>query len=138
MIGTAFVLPTYGMPCCGHRIAEHTDDQSNWGKGAPPACSCCMGAARLGAALLLMDDPLSFFDLRMRSLDRNPGDPISLCSECEADADWSVWLHTPEWGNSGGLTLVRCTGHALEAITTVAVSVTHGSPTDSAPSPESS
>jgi hypothetical protein len=55
---TGFVLPTYGMPCCGHRITQHTDEPSTWGQ-PPPACSCCRGAARLGAALLLMAETAS-------------------------------------------------------------------------------
>lgn len=62
-------------------------------------------------------EPLASFDLRMRHIDREPGDPINLCSTCHQPAHWSVWLHTPEWGTGdAGLTLVLCTRDAIEAI----------------------
>jgi hypothetical protein len=57
------------------------------------------------------------FDLRLRSIDRKPGEPISLCSDCQDHASWSVWLHTPVWSSDGGLTLVLCTRHALNTVT---------------------
>jgi hypothetical protein len=59
---------------------------------------------------------LARYDLRLRSLDRAPGEPINLCSRCESQAYWSVWLHTPEWGPNGGVTYVLCTVHALAAL----------------------
>lgn len=62
-------------------------------------------------------EPLSRFDLRLRSLDRQPDEPISLCSKCAGPAYWSVWLHTPEWGPEGGATYVLCTKDALDALT---------------------
>jgi hypothetical protein len=61
-------------------------------------------------------DPLSTYDLRLRSLDLEPGDPIYLCSECDEPAQWSVWLHTPEWGPQGGMTRVLCLIHALAIV----------------------
>ena len=60
---------------------------------------------------------LSRYDLRLRSLDRQPGEPISLCSDCDEPASWSVWLHTPEWMRTGGATYVLCTRHALNQVT---------------------
>jgi len=59
-------------------------------------------------------EPLSTYDLRLRSLDQKRE---YLCSECNDWADWSVWLHTPEWMPEGGLTRVLCTAHALTALT---------------------
>lgn len=63
-------------------------------------------------------EPLARYDLRLRSLDRQPGDPISLCcaAGCQRTAVWSVWLHTPDWGPQGGATLVRCHRHAFAAL----------------------
>jgi hypothetical protein len=65
-------------------------------------------------------EPRSAYDLRLRSLDRIPGEPINLCSTCNGVASWSVWLHTPEWMPNGGLTLVLCTPHALGRVATEA------------------
>lgn len=59
---------------------------------------------------------LSRYDLRLRSLDRKPGEPVYECSRCGLVARCSVWLHTPEWGPNGGATRVLCTMHAVELI----------------------
>lgn len=60
---------------------------------------------------------LSAFDLRFRSLDPLPGEPINLCSACLDPAKWSIWLHTPEWGpGDAGDTRVLCTPHAIERV----------------------
>ncbi|MCW2601845.1 MAG: hypothetical protein JWM02_3674 [Frankiales bacterium] len=67
--------------------------------------------AQAGVGSVVPD--LSSYDLRLRSLDREPGEPIWLCSTCDCPADWSVWLHTPEWGAQGGDTRVLCTVDAL-------------------------
>lgn len=69
-------------------------------------------------------EPLSVYDLRLRSLDRLPGEPINLCSMCGNPAHWSVWLHTPEWGSQGGVTLVLCTVDALDQLADVTHEVT--------------
>jgi hypothetical protein len=61
--------------------------------------------------------PLARYDLRLRSLDPEPGEPIWLCSTCDEPAHWSVWLHTPEWGPQGGDTRVLCTIDALSWLT---------------------
>lgn len=61
-------------------------------------------------------EPLSRYDLRLRSLDRGRGEDIYLCSRCDDVAYWSVWLHTPDWGSDGGATYVLCTTHALAAV----------------------
>lgn len=64
-------------------------------------------------------EPLSAYDLRLRSLDRGTrvrGEGINLCSTCGSIAYWSVWLHTPEWGPQGGATYVLCTKDALAAL----------------------
>lgn len=66
------------------------------------------------------DEVLARYDLRLRSLDRQSDEPIYLCSVCDRAAAWSVWLHTPEWGSQGGATYVRCTAHALRALTEAA------------------
>ena len=56
------------------------------------------------------------YDLRMRSIDRKPGEPIDLCP-CGAVAEWSVWLHTPEWGRgNAGETRVSCYSCAIADI----------------------
>jgi hypothetical protein len=62
---------------------------------------------------------LAKFDLRLRSVDRQLGEPVPLCGRCPERALWSAWFHMPGWGN-GGLTLVLCTEHALEALETEA------------------
>lgn len=63
-------------------------------------------------------EEFSAYDLRLRSLDRQRGEPINLCSTCGHAAFWSVWLHTPDWGTgNAGLTLVLCTPCALAAVT---------------------
>lgn len=74
----------------------------------------------------MSDDPVataatveefSAYDLRFRSIDRQPGDPINLCSTCHEPAPWSIWLHTPEWGTgNAGATYVLCTRHAIERV----------------------
>lgn len=59
----------------------------------------------------------SAYDLRFRSLDRQPHEPIYTCSECRDLAEWSIWLHTPEWGTgNAGDTRVLCTPHAIERV----------------------
>lgn len=59
---------------------------------------------------------LSRYDLRLRSLDGDDGP--WLCTECTGPtvAAWSVWLHTPEWGPTGGMSRVLCTSHALTLV----------------------
>lgn len=67
-------------------------------------------------------EEFSAYDLRLRSIDREPGEPINLCSGCGEVAYWSVWLHTPEWGSgNAGLTVVRCTPCAITALVREAV-----------------
>lgn len=62
-------------------------------------------------------EEFSAYDLRFRSIDRKPGDPINLCSTCHERAAWSIWLHTPEWGSgNSGATYVLCTPHAIERV----------------------
>lgn len=68
-----------------------------------------------------MSEPLSRFDLRLRSLDLEPGEPICLCSGCGGVASWSVWLHTPEWGRGeAGDTRVLCNPCSLDLVGTTA------------------
>lgn len=62
-------------------------------------------------------EEFSTFDLRLRSLDREKGEPFYTCSGCNDLASWSVWLHTPEWGTgNAGATRVLCTTCALKAV----------------------
>lgn len=49
---TGLVLPDYGMPCCGHRVVQHSDEPHGYGDTS--RCSCCTSARRLANALMLM------------------------------------------------------------------------------------
>lgn len=79
----------------------------------PPGAST--GASTAGAEQ--PKEPMSAYDLRLRSLDLASGEPVWLCSTCSLPAHWSVWLHTPEWPENGGLTRVVCHQHAIEMLT---------------------
>lgn len=61
----------------------------------------------------MSDDELSRFDIRLRSLDQGPGGNLCCKGDCGALAEWSVWVHDPTWGPTGGATYVRCHRHAL-------------------------
>lgn len=48
------VLPTYGMPCCGHRIVQHEPDDVTGSAG----CRCCeTGRVPTSALVLMADEP---------------------------------------------------------------------------------
>lgn len=49
-----FTLPTYGMPCCGHRVVEHGSESK--ATSSSRDCRCCRDGERLADALLLMAD----------------------------------------------------------------------------------
>lgn len=65
-----------------------------------------------------MAEKFAAYDLRIRSIDRQPGEPVYYCPRCHAPvAEWSVWLHTPEWGpGDAGETRVLCARCALDVV----------------------
>lgn len=79
-----------------------------------PSTSTSASDALVSPPRCPMPEPLSAYDLRLRSLDDD--EDVYLCSRCDRPAPWSVWLHTPEWMPEGGATYVLCTSHALAAV----------------------
>lgn len=51
LIGTTH-LPSYGMPCCGHRISDHSSESTRYGYTS--RCACCNQGNRLADAIMLM------------------------------------------------------------------------------------